>query len=192
MASVPVSPASVPVSSFTAVFPIERDLFASTVLPVDPESDYWFWDFALGGVAGYDRPTFAVDVPALASADGAVLDVHLQGALNDATHHARVSLNGVPIGETSWSSFAAHTLRIDVPGGILRQGGNEIVVEGLLEGGSFDVFYIDGFTLTYSRLAQPEGGALEVSRGGTIAAGPFANAPVALDVTDRRRRSARR
>ncbi len=186
MKSVVVSPASVPVSSFTIAREIETDVFAATVLPLDPESDYWFQDFFLSGDPTYGRKTFPIDVPAVASASGVSLDVRLQGAFKDTPHRARVTLNGVPLGDATWDSFDAHAATFAVPSAVLRDGANEIVIEGLLEGGApFDIFYVDGFTLRYERYARPENGKIEVRRGGSIAAGPFGVAPMILDVTNR-------
>lgn len=186
MPRVNVAPAAGPLSTFRESLDVEQDAFGASVLPVDPESDYWFWDFVLGGVPGYDRPSFTVDVPAVASADSVSLEVRLQGAFAGAAHRARVSLNGVPVGETTWDSFDSHAATFGVPNGVLRDGVNTLVVEGLAAAGTgFDVFYVDGFTLGYERFARPADGHVEVRRGGVVTAGPFATAPLILDISNR-------
>ncbi|HEV7764255.1 MAG TPA: C25 family cysteine peptidase [Thermoanaerobaculia bacterium] len=183
-----VTGASGAVSSFTATQDVERDLFAATVLPLDPESDYWFWEYVLSGDATYGFRTFDVDVPAMASNANATLSVRLQGAYKDASHRAKISLNGVPIGEVNWNSFDAHTATISIPAAVLRDGANQVAVEGVLpNGASFDVFYVDGFSINYQKYARPQSGRLQVSKTGTLSAGPFAMAPYILDITSRAR-----
>jgi hypothetical protein len=190
MQTVSVTGASASVSSFAASQEIESDVFAATILPLDPAGDYWFWEAFISGDPSYGRKTFSINVPAMASASDATLAVRLQGAFKGTTHRARISLNGVPIGETSWQSFDAKTATISVPAAVLRDGANEIAVEGVLDGtDSFDIFYVDGFTLGYQKFARPAGGQIEVHRTGPVAAGPFASAPLILDITNRKRPS---
>jgi hypothetical protein len=179
------NPANVPVSSFLASLEIETDAFASTVLPIDPEGDYYFWDYFVSGDPTYGRKTFTVNVPAMASASGASLSVRLQGAFKDAVHGARIFINDVPLGQTSWTSFNAGNATMNIPAAVLRDGANQIVVEGILAPGApFDVFYLDGFTLQYQRFARPDTGRVEVRTTGSLGAGPFTAAPMILDVSN--------
>ncbi len=188
MANVNVTAASPAVSSFPASQEFESDVFAATILPLDPESDYWFWEAFISGDPTYGRKTFNVNVPAMASSSSATLTVRLQGAMKDTSHRAKVSLNGVPVGEITWQSFDAKAAKIRLPGSVLRDGANEIAVEGVLEdGGSFDIFYVDGFNLDYQKFARPNGGQIEVNKAGAVAAGPFTAAPLVLDITNRNR-----
>jgi len=191
MQLLPMGASPAVVTSFTTSLEIESDVFASTVLPIDPEGDYWFWSYVLSGDATEGRRTFNVDVPAVASGGrGAVLSVRLQGALKDAAHGARVSLNGVPLGNATWTSFEARTTKFNLPAGALHDGTNEIAVEGILAPGSpFDVFYVDGFALQYQRMARPSGGQLEVGSSGRVTAGPFQALPMIVDISNRKRPS---
>jgi hypothetical protein len=179
---------SAPVSTLTATQDIERDVFAAAVLPIDAEGDYWFWDYIISGDPTSGVKTFAVDVPAISSTANATLSVRLQGAFKDASHRVKIALNGVPVGEATWTSFESHTATIALPPAVLKDGANEIVVEGVLANGApFDVFYVDGFSVKYQKLARPQGGQLEARATGAISAGPFATAPVILDITNRAR-----
>lgn len=188
MKSEPAPGDQVPVSAHKTSLDIETDAFAATVLPLDPESDYWFWSFVLSGDATYGRATFHVDVPSVAPAGAATLEVRLQGAFKDAIHGARIWMNGVPIGDTSWQSFDAKKVTLGVPAGVLRDGANEVVVEGILANGAgFDVFYVDGFRFEYERFAIPQNGQLELTARGAIGAGPFQKVPMILNVTNRLR-----
>jgi hypothetical protein len=172
------------VSTFTGTRELESDVFAATVLPLDPESDYWFWEAFISGDPTLGRKTFNVNIPSVASSSSVTLWARLQGAFKDTTHHVKISLNGVPVGDTSWSSFGAQIAKLRVPAAVLLDGANAITVEGVLEGGApFDIFYVDGFTISYPKLARPEGGQIEVLRNGSVGAGPFGSAPLVLDIS---------
>ena len=185
MKRVQLAPASGPVTAFTATQEIETDVFAATVLPLNPESDYWFWDFVISGDPTYGRKTFAVNVPAVASSSGAVLSVRLQGAMKDGQHEARVTVNGVPVGSATWASFDAQTATINLPAGVLVDGANEIEVEGVLApAASMDIFYVDGFSVRYQKFARPDAGQIAVRASGAVVAGPFATQPMIVDVSN--------
>lgn len=180
------SPANVPVTSFLASQEIETDAFGAAVLPLDPAGDYFFWDYVVSGDATYGNRIFNANVPSMASASGASLSVRLQGALRNAQHGARITLNGVALGTLSWSSLDAHVATLNVPAAVLRDGANEIGVEGILaEGAPYDVFYVDGFTLKYMKFAKPQAGQIEVLSGASVAAGPFTVNPLILDISTR-------
>jgi hypothetical protein len=188
MASLAVPAASAAVSTFNTRTDFETDALPATVLPLDPDGDYWFWDFVLSGDPDYGRRPFTLNVPVVSSTSGVQLEVRLQGALAGANHRARVSLNGVPVGDLQWKSIDPKTAYINIPSGVLRDGANELFVEGTLESGAaFDVFYVDGFAVRYDRAARPVNGALEASTKGAFVAGPFTAQPMTVDVTNRLR-----
>jgi len=184
MQSVQWGSSNTPVSSAFASLELETNAFAATVVPLDPAGDFYFWDFVLSGDPTFGRRTFNVQIPAMTNANGASLEVRLQGALKDAQHTARVYLNNTSLGDLSWASFDGRTATLTIPPGVLLDGANEIEVEGLLApGASFDVFYVDGFTVTYRKYARPEGGRVAVRTQGALGAGPFTTAPMILDVS---------
>jgi hypothetical protein len=187
MSSVQVTPGAGPLTTFNAKRDLQTDAFAATALPLDPNGDYWFWDYVLSGDPTDGRRTFTVNIPSVGSASNATLQVRLQGAQANTPHRARVSLNGAPVGEVTWTSLDAKTATLAIPAGLLRDGSNDIGVEGVLEPGStFDVFYIDGFNVGYQRKAIPEANALALTPPADrqIAAGPFATLPLVLDTTN--------
>lgn len=188
MATVPAGASSGALSTFNGVAEFETDSFPATVLPLDPESDYWFWNYIVSGDAADGRKTFTIDVPSVASTSGATLEVRLQGALDKASHVAKVKVNGVPVGEMSWTALDARTSTLAIPAAVLRDGANDVEIEGVLAPSApFDVFYIDGFTVRYQRYARPVNGALEATIGNALTAGPFTTAPMLLDITNRLR-----
>lgn len=185
-----VSASSGPVTSFPGSKELEVDSFPATVVRLDPESDYWFWDAVIPGYAPDDVKTFNVNIPSVASASSVTLQVRLQGAISGNSHRAKIRMNGVPIGETTFTGLSGSVYEINVPAAVLRDGANSIEVQGTLEGSaSSDVFYVDGFTVRYPRFATPEAGTVEVNTtaGSGVTAGPFTTAPIILDVTDRLR-----
>ena len=191
MPSLPVPPANDSLSVFMTKVDAETDAFAATVLPLDPESDYWFWEYVVSGDASVGRRTFTIDAPDVASASGAKLDVRLQGALAGAAHTARVKVNGVPAGDVTWGSLDDETETLLLPDGVLVEGPNQVELEGVLAAdAAFDIFYIDGFALRYQRYARPLAGAsarsLEANVTASVTSGPFATEPLVLDITQRR------
>lgn len=184
MTNLSVASANAAVSSFTATQDFETDVFHATVLPLDPESDYWFWAAFLSGDPDIGRQTFNLNVPSVASASGATLNVRLQGASKDALHRARITFNGVPLGETTFTSFNPQNASFALPAALLRDGANEIVVEGVYQPGVFDIFYVDGFAVTYQKYARPDSGQLAMKGSGAVGAGPFTASPMVLDVTN--------
>jgi len=80
MRIVQVAGTSAPVTTFPASREIETDAFAATVLPLDPNGDYRFWDYVLPGDPTDGRKTFPVSAPSVADANGATLQVRLQRA----------------------------------------------------------------------------------------------------------------
>jgi hypothetical protein len=188
MSIVQVTGSAAPLTTFPAARELETDAFAATVLPLDPNSDYWFWDYVLSGDPTDGRKTFNVNIPAVASTSGATLQVRLQGALAGTPHRARVWLNNVPIGEITWNALDGKTADIAIPAALMHDGNNSLAVEGLLEPGvSFDVFYVDGFRVSYQRKANPEEATLALvpPADRQVTAGPFATLPLALDITDK-------
>jgi hypothetical protein len=188
MALVPVTATGAALSQFTSAIDLETDAFAATVLPLDPESDYWYWDYVVSGDPTYGHKTFSFTAPDVASASGATLEVRLQGALAGASHIAHVRLNGVPIGDLTWSSLSARVQTLSVPAAVLVNGANQVEIEGeLAPSAPFDIFYVDGFKLSYSRFARPVNGALEAKISSALSAGPFTANPLLLDITNRLR-----
>ncbi len=188
MANVAVAGSNASLSSFNSQIDVETDAFAAAVLPLDPESDYWFWDYIVSGDATFGRKTFTIDVPDVASTYGSMLQVRLQGALAGASHLARISLNGVPVGEITWSGLEARGERLLLPAEVLREGANEVEIEGVLDPSDpFDVFYIDGFNVRYGRYARPVDGSLEATISAAFTGGPFTATPILLDITNRLR-----
>ena len=168
----------------------EQDVLPATVLDLDPESDYWFWDFLQAGDPTYGHRTFSSDAPGLA-AGAASLTVNLQGATASGVageHHVLVSLNGTPLGDTSWQGITAQSAAFDVPAGVLLASGNQITLTAEIGNGApYSIVYVDSFDLSYRRTLRAAGDVLaftaETAQG--LAVAGFSNPAVRLlDVSD--------
>ncbi|HXO20323.1 MAG TPA: C25 family cysteine peptidase [Thermoanaerobaculia bacterium] len=151
--------------AFTGTGHAEQDVFPATAIPLDPESDYWFWDFLLAGDPTYGTKSFTLAAPGLAAVPAtAVLTVHLQGASASGVaqeHHAAVSLNGTALGESHWQGIAGQDASFTFDAALLHESGNQVQVTGLLDAGvPFSVFYVNSFDVSYPRLFRAASDAL--------------------------------
>ncbi len=156
--------------SFPATAHIEKDLFAATVLPLDPDSDYWFWDFLQGGDPTNGQKTFTLDAPGYSGTGGGSLTVAFQGATSSGVageHRAQVALNGTPLGETSWTGITANQATFAIPSGVLQAAGNQAQITAVIgDGAPYSIFYLNSFDLSYARSFQASGDALAFTGGG--------------------------
>jgi hypothetical protein len=81
--------------------------------------------------------------------------VRLRGATNtgaDPDHHAKVSLNGTPIGEARWEGKNIHTFTVPFNQSLMIDGQNTVEITGILDNGvPYSIFYINSFDLDYRR-----------------------------------------
>jgi hypothetical protein len=156
--------------SFPATLHAEKDLFAATVLPLDPDSDYWFWDFLQGNDPASGQKSFPLDVSGAIGGAGGTLTVHLQGATASGVageHRVQVALNGTALGETSWTGITAHSAAFSVPAGALLPDGNQVQITAIVgDGAPYSIFYVDSFDLSYPRSFQASGDSLAFTGGG--------------------------
>lgn len=169
-AAAPAAPA--PGGVFTDSQASEVDSFPATAISPDPESDYWYWAFLVGGDPTFGHQVFSLDAPGLATGDG-TLTVNLQGATDThvaGEHRAAVSLNGTPLGEVQWQGIAPQQGTFPVPSGLLQPTGNQVEVTATVGGGApFSIQYVDGFRLGYPRMFAAAGDALAFTSGGNPA-----------------------
>jgi uncharacterized repeat protein (TIGR01451 family) len=173
MATVAGRPRQLPVSQgFRAHLHLEQEFWGLLSVIDDPASDFWFWDFLLGGVPGYARREYVLDVPGVSGGTGmATLQVHLQGATEteaDLDHSILAVLNGNPLdGDGTWDGTTAKTLWFDFPQAWLNEGPNTIELNSLLlPGVDFDFVYLDSFDLEYQRAYRAVGDVLDARAEG--------------------------
>lgn len=180
-------------TTFVATEQFENDNILTTILPVNPDSDYWYWDVIISGNKTSGTKAFNINVPAVASGDGATLQIRLQGsflaqgaAVIGRNHHAAVSLNGIKVGDLIWPELPPTATELPIPSGALHDGPNVVTVQGILDKGvTSDVFYIDGFAAKYTRSARAVNGilAMTATPGSAVTATSLSSDAIALDVT---------
>jgi hypothetical protein len=185
------APAAPSAGTFPESLHVEQNLFAATVLPLDPDSDYWFWEFLQGDDPTYGMRTFQLDAPGVAAAAGGALTVHLQGATASGVpgeHNAAVALNGTPLGTTNWTGITAQSATFAVPPGVLLAAGNQVTITATTGAGApYSIYYLNSFDLAYARSFHAAGDALAFTAGGRpqVTVGGFSSAAVRLlDVSD--------
>jgi hypothetical protein len=161
--------------SFLDTAHVEQDRFAAIAIAPDPESDYWYWDFAVAGDPAYGTRSLPFDLHGLASStSGAVgtaaLTVHLQGATSSGVtgeHHATVLLNGTPVGDTSWDGITPRDATFAVSSALLLEGTNTVAITASLDSGApYSIFYVNSFDISYPRRYQAAAGALRLRGAG--------------------------
>ena len=186
----PVTTAGAAAASFANAAHLEQNAFPATVLPLDPESDYWFWDFVQAGDPTFGSKTFAFDAVGLATPGAASLTVNLQGATAAGVageHHATVTLNGTALGETHFTGITAASATFAVDPALLQPAGNHVAVGGALDPGvPYSIFYVDSFDLSYPRAFRAQGDALAFRAAtGAVSVGGFSSPAVRiLDLAD--------
>lgn len=155
-------PAPVSYRTFTETVHAEEDrqLLANSFM--EPESDYWLWDYIVAGNPVYGTRTFNLEADGVADIPAeAILTVRLRGFTDTAAspdHHVAVRVNGTAVGEDWWDGTDAHTLVATFSQQLLYEGANTVEVTGLLDTGApYGVFYLDSFDLTYQRLSEAQG-----------------------------------
>jgi hypothetical protein len=143
----------------------EQERLAATVIPLDPESDYWFWDGVSAGHATLGRRSFSLQAAGLGTTGGpAALTVNLQGATASGVaneHHVKVRLNGTALGEGRWQGLDRASFTFSFAQSLLFEGANAVEVEGVRDSGvPFSIFYIDSFDLRYQRSYRAAGASL--------------------------------
>jgi hypothetical protein len=190
-----VAPGTRPLLLSPTAVHAEQEAFAVTSIPLDPESDYWFWDWLEAGSPTQGRRSFAVDSPALSPAGGqATIVAHLLGFTTTGVpgeHHAVVYVNGVQVGEAIWQGVVAHDVTATVSQSLLHDGANTVEVEAVLGSGvAYSYVCVDSFDLTYQRLHVAQASALEVAvpGGRPVAIDGFADGDVRVfDLADPKR-----
>ncbi len=150
-----ILPVPVEGGHFTDTAHAEQDHFALLAVEQDAESDYWYWNYLIGGDPTYGSADYDLDSPDVAADGGdAQLAVRLMGGTTTGVtneHHVTVALNGTPVGEVSWSGLTPCEITNTVSRGLLRDE-NTVTVSALLDSGvPWSLVYVDSFTLSYPR-----------------------------------------
>jgi hypothetical protein len=153
-----------PTASFTTSAHAEQESFALTTVPADPDSDYWYWDYLIAGDPASGAKSFSVAAPNAAAPAGS-LTVRL-GAATIGPNHVQVSLNGVPLGDATWSGAVQKTATFPASG-IIPGGANTVQLTAVLDPGvSSSITYLQSVDTGYSRTYTAVADALAFTGSG--------------------------
>lgn len=183
-----------PEDTFESSLHREQNLFPATALPLDPESDFWFWSAVniTPGSSANSRRSFTVEAPAALAASPATLRVALQSANTQDVldeHHAQLWLNNSLVGEARWQGIARTIATAAVPPGVLLEGTNLLEVVAVLEPAvESSTFYVDYIELESQRHYRAARDVLQFTGDGhaVIAVHGFASTPLVFDLSNPR------
>ncbi len=147
--------------------------------------DIWLWDFMVGGMS--KSQTFSVEGLDSSSSQQAHIQVVFQGASDaeiEDEHHLSVSLNGTPLGETSFDGKLAHVFSTSFSPSLLLEGENSLTVTNLGDTGAYSFVFLDRFSLVYPRTRALWAGRFEgvfSQKGKAVVSG---GAAYGVDVTN--------
>ncbi len=177
------------VASFIENSHFEKDLTDMPALFHDPEADIWLWEYVVAGYPSLSSKTLPITAASVVL--GKSLEVHLQGMVTTGVaneHSVRVSLNGSVLGETRWTGAVPHSVRFDLPEGLLRSGDNQVTLEALLRGGvPYSMVAIDSVDVAYERALEAVGDQLffsTESQGSALVSGLSSTSAWILDLKD--------
>jgi hypothetical protein len=168
---------------------LEQDAFAATLASTDPDSDFWYWSSLMASLPAYRTGTYGFQATAVEGGSGtmATLDVNAYGATTTA-HRLRVNVNGIAVGEGTFSGVGQTSLHFELDPSVLLAGANTTSVEAVLESGvAFDVVYIDSLDLSYPRrheVREDREAFTAVGSGAVHVTGFTTDDAVVLDVTN--------
>jgi uncharacterized repeat protein (TIGR01451 family) len=169
-----------------AVFPVrlhfeeDRFLFAMTQMP----DDFYFWAGVVSQTNDLLAPRFPLDLSGHAGGD-VQLTVRLMGWSSTEAqpdHLAEFTFNGTVVGSIAFDGQETAEAELTVPGALVVDGENTLMVNGLLQPGrSHSFFVVDWIDATFDRMLEPRAEALHFRAGGaaTVSAAAFAD-PLAL------------
>lgn len=153
-----------------------------------PDGDYWFWkDLRALSLAPRTPLSFSLPLNGPLPQHPGSLTITLQGH-SGREHAIALHLNGVALGETSWTGTQSHSDTFPIPAGVLALE-NELTLTTALSPALVDGSYLDGVTITFGKALRAQAGALTFSGQGA-AGSQYAVEEVTggeallLDVTD--------
>lgn len=172
--------------TFTCTVAYEEDLGAPLSKFFDPHLDFWLWTYA--STTAPRALTFPATGASREASDSGRVTARLHGwrcGTSVTSHYARASVNGSIAGETAWAGCEPAEVGGTFSQSVLSPEGADSVL--LLEATSGDLFYIDGYDVTYERYYMAHGD--ELYFGGEshtgLSVGGFSSTNVlVVDVTD--------
>ncbi len=132
-----------------------------------PLGDFFYWDYVLSGNPSLGSRTFPLDLTGFAGGD-ALLRVRLIG-LSAVEHAVEFLLDGILVGEASFSGIETHEAEVILPAGVLSSDVVQFAVRGSRPSSASSFFAVDWIEVAFDRrlvssalphvLSSGEGGA---------------------------------
>ncbi len=152
-----------PAAGFEDFQRFETDRFYRSNLPMASGADHWYWGqtYVLNRNSVHTL-TVPFTLTNVAASGAVTLSLELWGASSDfrvnPDHHARFYVNGVQVGDTSWSGAIRATPTFTLPQSLLRSGGNTLTMYAPgdtgardLNGFPLEITWLNFFDLMYGR-----------------------------------------
>ncbi len=157
-----------PAASYTAKLVVNNQrAFAEYA----PGNDPWY-DTSMLAFTSSKSWDFPFQVDGLVNSSDAALELAVWGVTDwpqNPDHHLTVALNGVPVASEIFDGTTLHTIQINLPNGVLREGEN--VLQLTLPGDTgvdWDMINLDKFTVTYRRVFRAQVGRLTFAAAGKV------------------------
>ena len=118
------------------------------------------------------------------SAQSARLQVTLQGVIVAFPHDVKVTLNGISVGDVTFTGQNKGTLSLTLPSGLLQEGNNTVALTA--QNGDYDTSLVDTISITYPHTYVADSDSLKFTGrpGDELNVSGFTSAPTVLDITD--------
>jgi hypothetical protein len=181
MATLSAAPLAPLASSSTARSSFETNRIYQPGLLDAP--DLWLWDYLPSGTSRTEP--FALAGVDTASSVAARLVVFLQGGSESGApvdHHLELSVNGAPVGGTSFAGKTPQTVELELPASLLHEGANELGLVNVADTGVSSRVYLDRFEISYPQTSLARQGVFEGvwAEGGTVEVTGLVGPPVIL------------
>jgi hypothetical protein len=145
----------------------------------NPDRNYWYWDYVIGGDPDAGARTFNLPISGLSTNGAVTVSVKLLG--QSTTSQAEFLLNGQNIGARSLG-IENKTVSLPVSTGVLKEGANTLEIRGL----SDSMFFIEAIDISYQRYYRAEGDSLTFPAGRTaVTITGFSDSGIRVfDITD--------
>ncbi len=168
------------IDHYTATVHAEDD---RVYAPQVNEGDHWFWVQLPAPITR----TFTVTLSAVA-AGPARMTIETWASTESSVspaHHYRVAVNGQSLADETWDGMGWHTIGLDVPDGVLKDGDNVVRVEAPgVAGVTADTTYVDWIEVRFARRFVAEADRLIFdSPGGQQSLIGFSGPTEVFDVT---------
>jgi len=158
-----------PLSQARVTEHFEQNLSPVPFLTMNPESDYWHWNYLRAGFPGESERDYVLSTPAALGSGQAEIRIYMKGATDLAVgndHAIQLLINGVEVGTTQWDGLAVEVFRARFDQELLSPGNNQMrLISSLGAGVPYSVVWVDSFELDFERELRTDFDSLEFLAG---------------------------